>query len=492
MDGRLERATKLEETNPDEALSLCSQVLNEDHNHPEATYIAARVLMTAGRWGMAYIMYLRCNQISPHKAEIQNSLGLACEHVDPVLALKHYDNALRINPNHYHALNNKGLMLLRKGRPDLCIKYSDKCLKIHPDYIGGNINKATALLMLRQWREGWELYQSSLGISRTKREYGAPDWNGEEGTVVVYGEQGLGDEILFASCVPDLQKTNKVILDVEPRLRSLFERSFNCPVYGTRFQDSTPLVENHHIDYQISIGSLPRFFRNSGEEFPGLPWLTPDPERCIQWRALFDSLDYGSNNEVMRRNQPNGKRIGLAWQGGILNTERHARSFDLDVFKPLFDLPHTFVSLEYDEPDLKGYPIRHFGRAVNKGVDYDETLSLISELDLVISVPTTGVHASGSVGTECWVLVPKHPSFRYHLDGDMPWYKTARLFRQTGTWDNLILEVKRALEERYDQMGYGLRRSRGGRLSHDVPLSKPSIDTTDIDSAGIAETLTPH
>lgn len=449
MDERLELATNLEDTDPDRALTLCSDVLNEDKDHPEATYIAARVLMTAGRHGLAHILFRRCNEMSPHKAEIHNSLGLSVEHAYPAEALKYYENALRIDSSHHHALNNKGLMLLRRGRPDLCLKFASKCLEAKPDYIGANVNRATALLMLRRWEEGWKEYAASLGVSRTRRQYGVPDWDGEKGTIVVYGEQGIGDEILFASCISDLMRTNEVVIDCDPRLVGVFERSFGCKVYGTRFKDQTPLVEEVKIDYQMAMGDMPRFFRNSEAAFPGTAYLTPDPERCVQWRALFDSLEYGSINPVMRRNQPKGKRIGIAWQGGILNTERHARSFDLDVFAPLFDLPHTFISLEYDEPDLKGYPIRHFGRAVNKGVDYDETLALINELDLVICVTTTAVHAAGALGVECWCLTPKYPSYRFHLDGQIPWHSSVQLIRQTDTWENVIKRVKQMLEDKW-------------------------------------------
>ncbi len=451
MDKRLEQATNLEETNPDKALGLCSEVLNEDCDHPEATYIAARVLMTAGRCGLAHILFRRCNELSPHKAEIQNSLGLSIEYTDSAGALKHYENALRINPNHAHALNNKGLMLLKKARPDLCLKYSNKCLAANPEFTGAKINKASALLMLRQWEEGWENYRASLGISRSLRDYHVPEWNGESGTVVVHGEQGIGDEILYASCIPDLQKTNAVVIDCDPRLTGLFKRSFDCPVYGTRFKTQTPLLDHHKPDYQISMGGLPRFFRNSEEAFPGDAYLKADLERRIQWRALFDSLPFGSNNPVMRRNQSNGKRIGIAWQGGLINTDRHTRSFDLDTFAPLFDLPHTFISLEYDEPNLKGYPVRHFGRAVNKGVDYDETMALIAELDLVICVTTTAVHAAGALGVECWCLTPKYPSYRFHLDGDIPWHNSVELVRQVDTWENVILQVRQKLENKWSE-----------------------------------------
>jgi hypothetical protein len=141
-----------------------------------------------------------------------------------------------------------------------------------------------------------------------------------------------------------------------------------------------------------------------------------------------------------------GLKIGLAWSGGLKNTGKKERCVDLETFAPLFDLPHTFVSLEYNEPDLKGYPVKHWSRAVDKSADYDETLALINELDLVISVTTTAVHAAGALGKECWCLVPKNPSFRFHLSGEMPWHKSVKLIRQIGPWDNTVREIKRKLE----------------------------------------------
>ena len=71
-------------------------------------------------------------------------------------------------------------------------------------------------LMLREWSEGWKLYHDTLGVKhREGRDYGLPEWNGEPGTVVAYGEQGVGDEIMFATCLNELAQTNDVLFDCE-------------------------------------------------------------------------------------------------------------------------------------------------------------------------------------------------------------------------------------------------------------------------------------
>ena len=412
--------------------------------------MAGYVMMKAGRYGMALNLYQRCDAVKPDSAGTYNNMGMCLEEIDPDAALECFNRARELDPDNHHAMINTGLSELRHGNPQACLDWCDRALAVSPDSYGAYENRAQGNLMLRNWRAGWKDYQVSLGVTRQERDYGLPVWDGQSsGQVVVYGEQGLGDEILFASCIPDLMRTNDVIIDCDRRLQGVFARSFGCPVYGTRFETNTPLLDEHKPDYQIAIGTLPLFYRNSDDSFPGSAYLTPDPDRCIQWRALLDTLPHCTSNAVMKKRQTKGRTIGLAWQGGNKNTQRSQRSFDLDTFAPLFDLPHTFISLEYDEPDLKGYPIRHYGRAVNKGVDYDETLALINELDLVICVTTTAVHAAGALGKECWCLVPKYPSYRFHLDGGIPWHDSVTLVRQTDTWENVVLEVREMLEAKW-------------------------------------------
>jgi len=437
MNPSLKKAQRIVEDEPDEALRLCSDVLNDNPDDAQALFIAGYVMMKAERYGLAHNLFRRCNALNPDKSEIHNSLGLSLEYCDPPGALRHFERALDLNPDSTHGLINKGLALLRLGDPQGCVDACTESLEKHPENHGAYDNRAYGHLMLRNWAQGWDDYTHSLGLTRTRREYGVPDWNGELGTVVVYGEQGVGDEILFASCIPDLCQTNDVIIDCDPRLEGVFARSFGVETYGTRFREHTPIVDNHQIDYQVAMGELPRFFRRKEEDFPGHDYLIADDERRLQWRALFDTLP--------------GKKIGIAWTGGLRNTLKGQRSFDLMTFAPLFHVGHTLLSLEYIEPDVTGTPVRHYGRAVNKGVDYDETLAFIAELDLVICVTTTAVHAAGALGVECWCLVPKYPSYRFHLEGEMPWHSSVRLFRQKTSWDDLIEEVKAELEVKWSE-----------------------------------------
>ena len=455
-DPRLSDARYLAQTEPDEALHLCNEVLNDhidDEDAQKALFMAGFIMMEAERYGLAYNLYKRCAQMNPDISEIWSNMGMCLEDANPRQARQYFRKARKLDPNNAHAYANEGLMSLKLGQPQDCIRLSDKALSIAP--LDSAIhNKSLAQLMLRQWKEGWKNYFDTLGVKhREARDYGLPEWDGlSEGQVLVYGEQGVGDEIMFASILSEIR--NPLVLDCDARLETLFRRSFPFPVYGTRFQRETALLDDHKPDYQCAMGQLPHFFRNKDEDFPGTPYLVPDPERQIQWRALFDTFP--------------GKKVGIAWSGGLRNTGKRFRSFSHEDL--VLRDENTYISLEYKPhgyiPNVKQYP------ETLKGKDIDELAALISELDYVITACTTVVYIAGALGKECHVLVPDKPGYRYHLEGQFPWYSSVTLHRKDGTWRNTA--------EKLDQHLHRVRRegnsrvSRIGALDH-APLERSGI-----------------
>ena len=76
--------------------------------------------------------------------------------------------------------------------------------------------------------------------------------------------------------------------------------------------------------------------------------------------------------------------------------------------------------------------------------DYDETAAMVCALDLVISVCTAVIHLTGALGKPVWIMVPAVAEWRYLHSGEtLPWYPSARLFRQTevGRWQDVISRV---------------------------------------------------
>jgi tetratricopeptide (TPR) repeat protein len=326
------------------------------------------------------------------------------------------------------------MVSVNKGEFGQAIDYANRALADNPEATDSKINRGMAYLALKRWREGWRDYDANIGKEKNRVEFIYGDekrWDGTKGKdIVVYGEQGIGDEISFASCLPDLIKDSKsVTIECDGRLEPLFQRSFpTTKVYGTRYKQTTPRwkEEKPQFDYRVALGQLPGFYRLKDADFKGEPYLTPNPQMALQWRTLLKSLG----------DKP---KIGLAWAGGIAKTGQKRRSVSLDTFGPLFkSFDADWVSLQYKEIDTKDaedkYGIKihdwHWG---NRIWDYDQSVALISELDLVISVCTTVVHAAGAVGKECWCLVPRVPMWRYLATGShFPWASSVELFRQKG------------------------------------------------------------
>jgi tetratricopeptide (TPR) repeat protein len=428
-------------------MRLANEVLNEDFNNNVALFIIGYCLLKAERFGLSYNINRILTQRVPHNPEPWNNMGMChSERMDLDDAERCFRESLKRDPNSPQAMSNIALIEVNKRRPLKAIEWADKALKINSDLTGPKHNKSLACLMLKRWKEAWPLWDSALGSEHRKfqRYVKEPVWDGSKGkTVIIYGEQGLGDEISFASCIPDVIRDSKqVIIDCDFRLEGLFKRSFpEAKVYGTRFEKTVEWPFEYQIDASCAVGGLPRFYRNSDSDFPGTPYLKADPERRIQWRALLDSLG------------PEPK-IGLAWTGGSLDTGSVARSIDLETLKPLLNAKAHFISLQYKEPPDPKYGIKHWSRATQTR-DYDDTAALVAELDLVITVCTSVVHLAGALGVPCWVMVPNKMRWFYCLEGEtLPWYKSIRMFRQTSNWQEVVNRVKGALEKDFNPVSH--------------------------------------
>jgi hypothetical protein len=342
----------------------------------------------------------------------------------PDLAREAMRKALELSPRYQLALDAMSLVYVNKGDPNRAIEWVNKSMAIKEDVRDKHglttldvlQHGGFAYLMRGDYKDGWPLFNTGLGndASRRERVYGTEKkWDGTKGqTVVAFGEQGIGDEIAFASALPEFVNDCNAIIECDHRLENLFKRSFKCPVYGTRYRQAE-WAKDVSIDAHISFGQLMEFYRNKKEDFPGTPYLIPDPEKRKWWRAILDQYP--------------GKKIGITWNGGDTYTGHRKRSVELEDLLRLRG-NDTFVSLEYKDPGECG--VLNFSKQLDPK-NYDDTAALVAELDYVISVTTAIVDLCGAIGKRCDVLVPTIPHWRYGLKGEtMPWYNSVRLFRQ--------------------------------------------------------------
>jgi len=431
----------LEGDTPADALAWACRYLNTDPASWQGLYAAGNSLLRMGYYGAAYSVFEAGQAKAPLTVNhCLNGMGMCVQQSgDYRGALKLFEQARLANPFDWHSLNNIGLCYLNLGNWEMAESVARQVIEDNPDCGPAYDNLSMSCLAQHKFAEGWEYAERSIGAP--KREERIYDdevrWDGSHvETVICYGEQGIGDEILFSSCIPDLiGAADNVIVDSKTRrLRGLFERSFPEATVINSKQDG---VEVKGADARVSMAVLPKFFRTKRELF-GKPHLKACPDRRRMVRALLDGLP--------------GKKVGLAWTGGLPDTRGADRSTTFDsLYADLKDLNATFVSLEYKDADqtrreIDGTPVRHFPFLTNTQ-DYDDTAALVAELDMVVSVTTSGVHLAGGLGVPVRILVPDPPSWKYGGDGeDFYWWDSAKLIRQQkGEWD--LTSVRREIDE---------------------------------------------
>lgn len=433
-------------------LKAADALLARDPVQPEGLYVAGMAFFRMEQRGLASVFLNAASQVKPDQAPIWNNLACAMQDWHPKQALRLLDKALEVKPGMAPALSNKVSVLSQLGKWEESIAIADEYLKQIPDDPDVTYNSALVLMQLGRWKEAWPRWKAGLGRKfRKERNYHkdcpTPRWDGQgiqtgfpadqeyRPKVVIYGEQGLGDEILGAAMYERAAATGaQIVIECDERLEKLFARSFPAfNVYGTRKVDNPAWVEEEKPTHRLECIGLGELF--APEPFRVKPFLKADPQLRAMCRAWLDTLGPG-------------RKVGIAWTGGVLDWDRAERNIQPGMLGPIITSPGCqFVSLEYlDSKPPAG--VHEAKWATAKGVDYDLTCALIAELDLVISVPTTVVDAAGALGTPCWVMVPPVPQWRFaERAGDTAWiYDDVRIFRRGGpTWLPTTAKVAKAL-----------------------------------------------
>ena len=406
-----------------------------------------------GHLDEAVVSYRRALEVDGRHLAALANLGLALRDQGvPQQALPVLDRALVLAPDYVEALFNKALALIDLGESAAADGLIEQVLKLDSDFAQAHLQRGFMLLKRGEFAAGWREYAWRVHIPDLDhwRDYDYPLWQGEALTgkrVLVQAEQGLGDQIMFASCLPDLlARARHTVIECNPRLAGLFARSFpGAAVYRHRVKGKPDWLREPVPDFRVRCGDLPRMLRNQNADFPAHGgYLVADPTRATEWRARLAALGPGL-------------KVGLSWRGGTPGTGQAARSLALEALVPILTLPHAhFVSLQYGpvHHEIADLRARH-GIALSEWppaiADMDEMAALVASLDLVVTVCTTAAHLCGALGKTAWVMVPAVAEWRYLESGPrIPWYPALRLFRQSrlDAWGTLIPTLRVALQQR--------------------------------------------
>jgi tetratricopeptide (TPR) repeat protein len=412
-----------------DALVDVKRVLDKDPNNFEAWTKHGNALVALGEPQQAIDCYSKAIAIKPDCTEALNNRG--CQHGNigrAEDALADYDHVIALNPIHAEAWINRGHMLVELHREEECLVAYRRAHELKPHHPDAKYNEALNELRRGNFRYGWASYELRSFIKdyvHVQRKYPVPRWNGDpiDGPLLVSGEQGLGDQILFASMIPDLiARVREVTLEVDPRLVPLFTRSFPDVKVVAR---AAELYDGPIVAHTM-IGSLGGHFRPDWKSFP------------VREKGYLRADDELSAR--LRERLADGRTIvGLSWSSQ--NTRYGpSKSAQLHDFASILRLPGCrFIDLQYGDTRVEREAVRQdLGVAVENLPDIDNfndiegLAALIGACDIVVTVSNTTAHLAGALGKETHVLVPtgRGRMWCWFRDrDDSPFYPRMRLAR---------------------------------------------------------------
>jgi tetratricopeptide (TPR) repeat protein len=428
-----------------EALPALDRAIELVPDNAIVAYTWGNTLFRLERFADAAQAYARAAAAAPEWAEPWVNRCVTLDRLrryDEALACA--DEALARQADHRGALVNRAMLLTHAQRVPEALETLQQARRFHPDDAKVEWDLAFGHLLAGRMQEGWPAFEArwrtaDIGVALQRAPFPQPLWTGQPlrgKTLLLYPEQGFGDVLQFIRFVPALQEAGaRVLVWVpEPLVALVATVSPRC-VVASRVEALPP------FDLQCPIMSVPLGLGTTLETLPAdVPYLHADVGRRQAWAA--------------RLGPRRGLRVGVVWSGNPAQKSDASRSIPLAMFAGLAVPGCEYVSLlnAVQPRDREALPrwseLRFFGEELKTFAD---TAALAAEMDLVISVCTSGAHLAGALGLPVWVLLPYRADWRWLLRReDSPWYPSARLFRQDGSreWLPVIERVRAELQAR--------------------------------------------
>lgn len=426
------------------------QALSYEPNNPDAFATLGVVYQMLGHQHRALDCLERAFSLDESNTELMGNLGHVYTlnaKMDEAIAL--LNRAVSMAPDNAVILNNLGRALVENGQFKDALIHLNRALDVDPHYASARYNRGMAQLGIGNLETGWPewefRFRANCSAKRSPTYGSLALWQGEvlQGKkIVVYAEQGLGDELLFASCIDDLAKqADQVFLQCNPRLVSLFSRSFPTVIVhgGPRDENLDWLMPYGGVDYQTPAGSLSHYLRSKIDQFPNEnSYLKADVSQVAYWKQRLSILGPGL-------------KVGFAWRSKLQDPLRRRRYTQLSDWLEMYKLRDVqIICLQYDDCTAeldaleRDYGVRliRFSE-IDLMNDLDESVALMSALDLVVSVITSTFRFAAGAGVETLLLAPPIRNWVNLGTEGLPWYPTVRVFRQSemGKWDDVVDRV---------------------------------------------------
>jgi len=380
---------------------------------------------------------------NPHSSEAYFTLGVSLNLLNKLKeATFAYQKSFKNDPKNDKALLQIANSLKDQKKFSKAIDFYRKHQKLFPNLADGFYGEGCLHIRNQRLSFGWNGYEAGIESRDRCPSKGYYDekkqlWDGEpfDGTLLIYGEQGIGDQIIFGTLIKDLLKIHtKIILKVHKKLIQLFE--INYP--EIKILDEDIIIPFDQYEKYISLGSLCKFYRNNISDFNNSEF-----KRFI---APKNSLNF---DKYFFKNKLN---VGISWFSFAEQTGLK-RSLSIKEISGLIDIDKiNFINLQYGDVENQ---IKQIENQTDKSIntinqvdlsnDIGSISNIINQCDLVITIDNTLAHLSGSIGQKTWVLLPYSADWRWfeNIDHSL-WYQNTLLFRQgpSRTWDEIISQLK--------------------------------------------------
>jgi tetratricopeptide (TPR) repeat protein len=445
------------------AESFYRRVLDQEPDRTEALVALANLMRKGARLKEIVELLKPAIERNPLRAELWMTLASALREAgDAATAETFYREALRLHPSYAQALGNLADLLADKGNVHEALDLYYRALVAAPHNPQARLNRALLFLMRGELMKGWRDYEYRLKIKERiiAADHGLPAWSGKAArgkTLLVTAEQGIGDQIMFASVIPEIaaslaRSEMRVILEAEPRLVPLFSRSFaDVAVAPARSENRGGTI---HASYDwlaryggaqtaIAVGSLPGLWRKELSAFPKPHvYLVADLQESARWKEWLDT---------QRAQRP---FVGLCWRSGHAAGLRATQYAPLELWAEFIRAsPGTLVSLQYD---VRGEELETLKRLSGRSIlvppgldqkqEIDRTSAMISTLDATVSAPTSVSWIAAALGVPTFKILYSNSWTAFGQDCE-PFAPSCRCMmpKSSGDWRDAFARTTEAL-----------------------------------------------
>ena len=363
------------------------------------------------------------------------------------------ETAVKLDPKISEPYEDYAFLLKKFNRNQEARIFYKKAIELDPENNQLLTNFSHLELALENYRQGWQLFESrwkvknlkQIPLISTKPELKSFEVKNKK--ILIWGEQGLGDHILYSTILVDALKTkNEFLVVIDKRLIDLYKRSFK-EFENVCFLDRT---DNEDLyDFHLPIGSLGKFFRNSKQDFleQKIPLLVSDKEYT----------------EALKNKIKSEKKYvcGISWMSKNLDFGS-IKSMCLEDLQSVISLPDiNFVDLQYGDTKKEKKEFKDkFGHELIEMTDIDnfndisKLAALINACDFVITTSNVTAHLAGALNKKTYLIVPfvEGKIWYWGINEDSSlWYPSIKIFRSEDfeDWKNPIKNLKDVLSKEF-------------------------------------------